>query len=298
MLVPFSPTPTALSFGLYDYDRTIPVGLPLKAGMPLDKEHLPMIPAPGGHALPEQKAQKLANRLVPRPIWTCVPKRRGGGPVSMSSTKITTLDHRLYAWLVQPDNKRFELAFNSYFSLAFPAVVRHLARISRWDVNQLEDLAQDALLKFFERVGRDRRLASQAVDHELRTFRPLNFGPFHTRHVIGWSKDVTSFRDASLGFQLGGPKNPEDFDWREAIRSLSAQIPVLQRQGCHIVYTVRVDLAWDAQKIDSQTSATIAAIQAFAESVAREVKTPTERAQVACQKHPGVEQFLEVHTQS
>src|SRR5580700_1679282 len=81
----------------------------------------------------------------------------------MATPKITTLDRQLYAWLVESDERRFTLAFNVYFSVAFPAVVRFLARISRWDSARLEELAQDALLRFFDRVGRDRRLASDTV---------------------------------------------------------------------------------------------------------------------------------------
>jgi hypothetical protein len=73
---------------------------------------------------------------------------------------MTTLDDRLYTWLSQVDERRFTLAFNSYLLLAFPAVVRHLARFAPSDPALLAEIAQDSLLKFFERIGRARRAAS------------------------------------------------------------------------------------------------------------------------------------------
>ncbi len=237
--------------------------------------------------------RKLAKEPITGPICPGASMRRDAAPASMSSTKITTLDHRLYAWLVQPDDKKFELAFSAYFALAFPAVVRHLMRISRWDANQLEELAQDALLKFFERVGRDRRVASVAVDQALLHIQPLNCGAFHGRQVVGWSKDVTSFRDASLAFQICESDSPQDSDWKQIVRSLSEQIPGLQRQGCHIVYAIRVDLSWDTREIDDQSGTTIASIRAFAESLATECTAKTERAQLADEKHPGLDYFVD-----
>ena len=98
---------------------------------------------------------------------------------------MTTLDHRLYAWLRESDEQRFQLAFNAYYSLAFPAVIRRIARQSRWDLSSLEEIAQDALLKFFERAGRGRREASNTVKNALALINPPNIGGFHKRHRIG-----------------------------------------------------------------------------------------------------------------
>jgi hypothetical protein len=61
---------------------------------------------------------------------------------------MTTLNHRLYAWLLESDERRFEFAFKAYFDVAYPSVMRRLARLSRWDPVHLEELAQDALLRF------------------------------------------------------------------------------------------------------------------------------------------------------
>src|SRR5271170_7172692 len=85
---------------------------------------------------------RLAKRHNPQPTSIAVPPHADKNK-EMATPKITTLDRQLYAWLVESDERRFTLAFNVYFSVAFPAVVRFLARISRWDSAHLEELAQD-----------------------------------------------------------------------------------------------------------------------------------------------------------
>src|SRR5262245_54217915 len=70
-------------------------------------------------------------------------KQRGAAAMA----GMRSLDSQLYAWLSEPDDARFESAFADYFKVAFPAVVRYLARVSRWDSLRLEDLAQEALLR-------------------------------------------------------------------------------------------------------------------------------------------------------
>src|SRR5262245_36836656 len=54
------------------------------------------------------------------------------GRANAAIKRMNALDQRLYAWLTEPDEPRFERAFNGYFSVAFPAVVRYLARLSHW----------------------------------------------------------------------------------------------------------------------------------------------------------------------
>jgi DNA-directed RNA polymerase specialized sigma24 family protein len=196
--------------------------------------------------------RKLANYNLSEPISGDEPRKRDGGPADMSSTKITSLDRRLYAWLGEADDKKFERAFNAYFSLAFPAVVRHLLRISRWDPAQLEELAQDALLRFFARAGRGRREASVSVQQAMTRVRPLNFGPFHERQVNHWTRDVSSFRDSAMRFQLPQADAPDEGNWRAAIHALAARIPVLDQQGFHILEAVRLELRWDCE--DDPTS--------------------------------------------
>jgi DNA-directed RNA polymerase specialized sigma24 family protein len=154
---------------------------------------------------------------------------------------MTTLDHRLYAWLLEPDEQRFERAFKAYFDVAYPSVIRRLARLSRWDPLHLEELAQDALLRFFDKVGRDRREASEAVRLWLPQLRPLNFGVFHERLITGWTKEVGSFREAAMGFR---PPQPDDTEWKTCIHALAERIPALQGQGRHLLHSVHLELRW------------------------------------------------------
>jgi DNA-directed RNA polymerase specialized sigma24 family protein len=255
---------------------------------------------------PRNTSYELAKLPIVGPICGSVPMRRAWAPASMSSTKITTLDQRLYAWLVQPDDRKFELAFNAYFSVAFPAVVRHLVRISRWDPSHVEELAQDALLKFFDRAGRGRRLASQAIQQALASIPPLHLGPFHQHQVNQWTSDVSSFRDDAIGFTLS-QTDEADGTWKTAIHTLADRIPPLQRQGCHILHTVQVQLHWDIDEklaargalpeadelIDLVAGEQYMAAEAFTNSLAAEIETKTPRAQAVVEDHPGAPKFVD-----
>lgn len=256
---------------------------------------------------------KLAYRSSLGPI-SVLPRRHASGPADMSSIKTTTLDHRLYAWLLEPDDVKFERSFNAYFSLAFPAVVRHLTRISRWDPTQLEELAQDALLKFFDRAGRGRREASQAVKQALASLHPLNLGSFHERQVNHWIKDVSSFKDAAMQFQLTPTGESDDGNWKVAIRALADQIPGLQRQGCHILYGVRHELHWDdtdealvhvapneadevvdgmVDTVDHDAGEHFVSVKAFVITLATETVTKTVRAEATVAHCPYIVPFVD-----
>ena len=231
----------------------------------------------------------------------------------MSNTKITFLDRRLYAWLVESDDKKFERAFNDYFSVAFPAVVRHLMRISRWDLAQLEELAQDALLRFFERVGRGRREASGTVERCMMRVRPMSLGPFHERQVNHWTRDVSSFRDSAMRFQLPPADEPDFGNWRSAIHGLADRIPILGQQGCHILNAVRVELRWEcADGPPAAISAIDADVQlagdldetvgsdgarrnaaVFVDAITTEVASHSARADSALAKHPRLVEFVD-----
>jgi DNA-directed RNA polymerase specialized sigma24 family protein len=138
-----------------------------------------------------------------------------------------SLDLRLYAWLAESDDRRFEHAFNEYFAVAFPAVVRYLARISHWDPARLEDLAQEALLRFFDRVGRARRAASRDVVSALARLRPPDPGSFRERQAQAWIRDVAALNDAAMNFHnlAGGAEA------KAAIHGLVERVAMLQRQG-------------------------------------------------------------------
>lgn len=206
---------------------------------------------------------------------------------------MTPLDQRLYAWLSEADDRRFEQAFNAYFTVAFPAVVRHLSRLSRWDPTQLEELAQDALLRFFERVGRGRRQASEAIRNALTLIHPLPLGAFHERQVTGWTRDVASFRNEAMGFQPTPAEQLEDAAWKGVIRRIAEQIPGLERQGLHLLSAVRLGIHWDQDGPAAQNSAQDdAPARDFAESFRRELASGSSCALEAQNRYPDVVPFV------
>ena len=166
---------------------------------------------------------------------------------------MTTLDDQLYTWLSETDDRRFTLAFNSYFLLAYPAVVRHLARFAPSDPARLEEIAQDCLLKFFQRIGRGRRAASEAVAGALRQIQPISLGSFHERQLRAWSDDVDSYRRVTMSFRLPPADNEEPATWKKKIRELALQIPTLQQQGWHLIDGVRIEIQW--QEVADQEGA-------------------------------------------
>jgi DNA-directed RNA polymerase specialized sigma24 family protein len=157
---------------------------------------------------------------------------------------MTTLDDQLYTWLSEADDRRFTLAFNSYFLLAYPALVRHLARFAPSDPALLEEIAQDSLLKFFERIGRGRRAASESVAGALRQIKPISLGSLHEREVRTWTADVDTYRRVTMSFRLPRGESDESATWKNTIRQLALQIPTLQQQGWHLIDGVRIELQW------------------------------------------------------
>jgi DNA-directed RNA polymerase specialized sigma24 family protein len=228
---------------------------------------------------------------------------------------VRTLDHRLYAWLAESDERQFERAFSAYFSVAFPALVRYLARLSRWDPAQLEELAQDALLKFFDRVGRRRGEASREISSALPRIRPLKLGVFHERQVRAWTEDVSSFRKESISFRLGAIDQVDAAAWKAEIRTLANRIPMLQGRGCRLLDAVAIELRWTfeggglieetatvpsearvANAADGTTEGDPASHDLrrdIAECLAREVRAATARALAAEASQPGVMQFID-----
>lgn len=190
-------------------------------------------------------------RLYPvAPLADCVARgtfwsRAPGGevqqePFRTAAEGMTTLDMRLYAWLGEPDERRFALAFNAYYSLAYPALLRRLARLCRWDLGQLEEIAQDALLRFFQRAGR-RREASDSVSSHLAELRPVPLGELHARRVQGWSSDIQTFRSAVMSFRP--PAAETDVAWKGEVRTLGEAIPSFQHRGWMLLHEVRHGLA-------------------------------------------------------
>jgi DNA-directed RNA polymerase specialized sigma24 family protein len=199
---------------------------------------------------------------------------------------MTTLDHQLYAWLSEADDRRFTLAFNSYFLLAYPAVVRHLARFAPSDPALLEEIAQDSLLKFFERIGRGRRAASEAVAGALSQIKPISLGSFHELQVRAWTTDVDSYRGVAMSFRLPCGESDESATWKNTIRELSLQIPTLQQQGWHLIDGVRIELQW--QEVADQEAAPATAT----ESLVSAVMESAPSAHSAEIRQPGTLQFV------
>ena len=220
---------------------------------------------------------------------------RGGSVVPAQRIRMRPLDQRLYAWLAEPDERRFERAFNAYFGVAFPAVTRHLARLSRWDSSHLEDLAQEALLKFFERVGRGRREASDLIQLTLPRLHPLALGPFHERQMKGWKDEISSFRDSAMGFRVTPRDEADDATWKSTIRALTDRVPGLQRQGGHLVQSVQVKLGWDTGDVTSAEALPVDSenVSSFILSICEQLAEENDRSLAARAQLPGVQRFCE-----
>lgn len=195
---------------------------------------------------------------------------------------MTTLDHRLYAWLLESDERRFEIAFSHYFAVAYPAVMGRIARLSKWDAPQLEELAQDALFKFFERVGRGRREASICVENALAGIHPLEIGALHERQVVEWTRNATAYRAAAMNFRPQLIQDSTDTEWKLAIRTVAARIPALQTQGWHLIEAVRLKVL-DLGETDPMC----------AERLATEVVEKTALTERVERHLPGATKFVE-----
>jgi DNA-directed RNA polymerase specialized sigma24 family protein len=158
-------------------------------------------------------------------------------------TKATQLDQMLYAWLAETDDRKFDQAFQRYYEGASPSLVRYLMRCSSLADLDCEQIAVDALLKFFCRAGRDRRQAAAAVSTALPQIQPLNLGPFHLRQVRRWTGDVESFRHMSMTFRLTPQGDGAERPWKAEIQAQIDGIAPLQRQGLHLLESVRVACA-------------------------------------------------------
>lgn len=204
------------------------------------------------------------------------------------------LDCRLHAWLTEPDEQRFERAFNAYYLVAFPAVVHYLARLSHWDSGQLEDLAQEALLKFFDKVGRGRRDAAQTIAAALSRLRPLRLGAAHERQVTLWTDDVATIKEAAMGFRAAGNGESIGSGWKAAARGLTDRLCPLQAQGWQIL--VDLDLALhcaEAARLDvtGASGDDRTALRDRAERFAAQMTAGTASALAAERRCPGVREF-------
>jgi len=202
-------------------------------------------------------------------------EKNARGAAGPSDNVMTSLDQRLYAWLQEADERRFQLGFADYFSLAYPAVMRRLARLSNWDLSDLEEIAQDALLRFFDRAGRGRREAAAALAGALAHIRAPELGPFNARKVQAWTGEVAEFRIKTLTFRPALADPAIDPSWKQVILDLAAEIPQLQRRGWQLIDVVRIALNWPADADQGPAESLAAAIEArTAEAVAAESTLP------------------------
>jgi DNA-directed RNA polymerase specialized sigma24 family protein len=217
------------------------------------------------------------------------------------NNKATQLDQMLYAWLAETDERRFEQAFQRYYAAASPSLIRYLARRSNLADLDCEQIAVDALLKFFCRAGRDRRQAAESVSQVLPQVQPLNLGPFHIRHVERWRGEVGSFREASMTFKLS-PQEGAAQPWKAEIQAQIDRIPPLQRQGLHLLDTVRsavsglADLFPDGAVGDPAAEPLAAeqgGVRAFAELLHEAAEQGAPASSAAESRHPGVVRFVD-----
>jgi DNA-directed RNA polymerase specialized sigma24 family protein len=148
------------------------------------------------------------------------------------------LDVLLYAWLSEPDARRAELRFNSYFRAAFPAICRYM-RSLRADSATAQDIAQHALIKLFNRLGTERRAADERMHEAIAALRPLDLGVLHVRRVDSWRGQVGSFRDAAIGFRVPVEQQDSRMAWKELRDEINGRIPPLVRQGTQLIGDVR-----------------------------------------------------------
>jgi DNA-directed RNA polymerase specialized sigma24 family protein len=164
-----------------------------------------------------------------------------------------TLDALLYAWLSEPDERRAGTCFAAYFRAAFPQLCR-FARAWRVDPEQAEDLAQQALIKFFRYLGPERRAADAEIRQSTSALRPLDWGALHVRLVEGWVGQIRSFRDAAIGFRPA-PASTTD-PGVQGRDEINGRIEPLRRQGLHFLSEVRKRMAPRLGWLPVPTSAT------------------------------------------
>jgi hypothetical protein len=238
----------------------------------------------------------------PEGIVDAITLLAGSFGILMHST-LAQLDRLLYDWLAESDDRRFESAFRRYYDLASSQVVRYLARRSSLPDLDYEQIAVDALLKFFSRAGRDRRQAAGQLAATLPRIQPLDLGVFHVRQVQRWTADVGAFRQASMAFQA--PKDDDGGAWKSEIQTLSGRIAPLQRQGWHLLESARiaadgvaVDADADAVSEDdtsedhSAASPEYFAVRRFALGLRDAVRAGTIKPS-ACDSHPDLIDFVD-----
>lgn len=137
------------------------------------------------------------------------------------------LDALLLAWLSEPDDRCAELRFNEYYQCAFRRILRYIHSIGPTDGIDVEEIAQHALLKLFNRIGRERREAAEIVGSSIDQFHASRLGSHQERTVHAWQGRVRSAINAAVQMQCV----VADSEWRDAVKYLNDQITDLAKQG-------------------------------------------------------------------
>ena len=142
------------------------------------------------------------------------------------------LDLLLYAWLAESEDAKAEQRFSRYFCAAFPILCRYL-RSLRAEPAMAEDIAQQALIKFFGHLGIERRSANERLREASAELRPLSRTDLHARRIERWKRQLGSFRDAAIGFGMASESEPGC--WRELREEINGRVDPLRREGLHLL---------------------------------------------------------------
>jgi DNA-directed RNA polymerase specialized sigma24 family protein len=155
--------------------------------------------------------------------------------VGLVSHSEQQLDVLLYAWLAESDEAKADQRFSRYFRAAFPILCRYL-RSLRAEPSMAEDIAQQALIKFFGHLGIERRRANERVREASAELRPLSLTDLHARRIERWKRQVGSFRDAAIGFGMACETEPGS--WKELREEINGRVDPLRREGLHLLDAV------------------------------------------------------------
>jgi len=139
-------------------------------------------------------------------------------------------------------------------------VICRFIRSFRADPTTAQDLSQQALIKLFNYLGKDRSAADVRLREALARLTPLPFGALHVRVVQGWRGQVGGFRDAALRFRVPNEPQRNPLICKEIRDEINGRIEPLQRQGMHFLGEVRVrvgssfDALVDAESPEGSTS--------------------------------------------
>lgn len=229
----------------------------------------------------------------------------GRGAPDSGQRTMNTLDRLLYRWVGEADELRAETAFRTYYSAAFPLLVRHVQHRTGWDSASAEDIAQEALVRFFERIGRRRRDAIAIVRTAAARLVDRDAGPLATGLIVGWAGNVDALASSVADFCLPlGDASPDEY-CRVLVGELSTRIASLQGIGLRLLYSMRrpvLQCTADACDDESETPAIVAGTidelaptevdasetVGFARELARSLSTDTSHARAAERRDPGI----------